>query len=556
LLPTQFEQTEAGAPVPTNSLLQYRYIFKQPPKLLVSEAFRRVHEISEALYRGNGIWDGTPLMPLVRFTSRRVIGYISAYRALGDDIYLTRAREGLEYLLAEQKPSGTFVWYHRSIRGIDNREDGLYETAIAGYALLEGYRLFGNPQYLHASEKAAKWEMDCPISRNTNYNMFAVWHLAALYRETNQQVYLECAIHKTKEGGIPGQLESGGWPGHNSWTWYHGIIIRGMAELHNILPENHSFRPELQSSLTAAINRLIREQEITGHIPANLGIKDEHHRMAHPLHGLITARESFGNYLDNCIYGIEQYRIATEPTWQEVQEFKQARSKWLVQSQEAKRNTINRKVWFDGFEHFVKDPDWGDRAEGWFNCWYPLHDPVAGQIRWVCNSKEQKSGKSCLEYTAIGPTVFSGVGFKIPGNLLKPGDAYRFEVWVKCRESDGAKGCINLVYISVYSGSFRDRWDCLTDCKIMNEEPSFNEYSKLSVQFTAMPDTTYLYVYLQADSIPPGETVSMFLDDAELFHEGKPIPEWMSPLKYEDWDCDLMVTGVYLERMFRRGSSE
>lgn len=554
--PIEFEQNESGASVPRDYLLKSRYRFTAPSQTQVSKAFQVAHEISEAFYLGDGIWAGKPSIPLIRFTSRRVIGYIAAYRVLGDHVYLMRAREGLEYLLREQKPSGTFVWYYRSIRGIDNQDDGLYETAIAGCALLEGYRLLGDNRYLIASEKAATWAMNCPISWNTNYNMFAVWHLAALYRETQKPAYLEAAVYKTKEGGMQGQFNSGGWPGHNSWSWYHGIIVRGMAELYNVLPPDHPFRVELQPSLTAAINRLIREQDITGHIPANPGIADDHHRMSHPLHGLLLARESFGAALDDCICGIEQFRIATEPTLLEVKEFKRAREQWTRETAEARRHMKNDRIWFDAFDQFDKDPLWGDVAKGWFNCWYPLNDPMPGHVLWVRNQRSQRSGNSCLEYTCTGPRVFSGIGFRVPKDLLIPGDSYRFEVWVKCKESGAAKGCIDLVYISAYSGQFRDGWDCLTNCAIMNEEPSFDDYGKLSVRFTAQPDTTYLYVYLRADSVPNGETVSMFLDEAELFHEGKPLPQWKSPLKYDDWDCDVMVTGVYLERMFRRGDAD
>ncbi|MGB9587297.1 MAG: hypothetical protein ACPL7O_03875, partial [Armatimonadota bacterium] len=138
--PMEFEQNESGASVPRDYILKSRYRFTAPSQTQVSKAFQIAHEISEAFYLGDGIWAGEPSIPLIRFTSRRVIGYIGAYRVLGDHVYLTRIREGLEYLLREQKPSGTFVWYYRSIRGIDNQDDGLYETAIAGYALLEGYR--------------------------------------------------------------------------------------------------------------------------------------------------------------------------------------------------------------------------------------------------------------------------------------------------------------------------------------------------------------------------------------------------------------------------------
>lgn len=549
------EQIVSGPPVPCDRFLDSGHAFISPSKEEVSRVFYTAHEISEELYQGNGVWHGDSELPLVRFTSRRVIGYIVAYHALGDEVFRHRALEGLEHLLREQNTSGTFVWYNRSLRGIDNRDDGLYETAIAGAALVEGYRHFGDERYLAASERAARWAIDCPISWNNNYNMFTVWHLAEHYRETADQSLLDAAIYRTREGGLPGQFESGGWPGHNSWSWYHGIIIRGMAALYNVLSVDHPFRDELRPPLVAAINRMIREQDETGHVPANPGVVDNEHRMAHVLHGLLLARESFGSVLDNCIRGLERLRISTQPKTAEVEEFKRARREWNTLLAEASKHVLDEGVWSDGFESFRADPEWGEVAEGWFNCWYPMNEPSRERIAWTRCSIEQRSGTACQKYTGTAPRVFSGIGFEVPKGVLVTGDAYRFGVWAKCHESDGAKGRIDLIYASAYSGPARESWDCLTDCTIWNEGPAFGEYAKLSVPFTAAGDTNYLYVWLRADSVPEGEVVSMFLDDVELIHEGKPLPKWESPLKYEDWECDIMVSGLYLERMFRRADA-
>ena len=542
-------------PVPRDQLLRPRFRFPKPSFDELSRAFEIGHALSEVIYAGNGQYENGGDYPTeVRHTSCRVLGYIPAYRMLGKPIYKQRAIEGLEYLLRVQNESsgGDFPWYHRSHRGIRNRNDGLFETGIAGRAFVEGYKLTGDDRYLNASRRAAEWEMSCPISPNNNYNMFAVWHLAAHYELTQEQSLLDCAIEKTRLGGMPGQFPSGGWPGHNSWIWYHGIIARGMAELLRVLPQDHTFRSDLTASLTAAINRAIREQTSSGEVPPNPRFKIRGHTCAFILHALLIARESMGTTLDNCIYGIMRYRLGKMSDESFVSEYA-ARWQEYASAREASREAATGEiVWRAKLDRFVKDAEWGDVAVGAFNCWYPCNDLDPKHVRWQRTNSERIGGYA-QQITSSGARLFGGMGWSIPKDVLVPGRRYRFTGWVKC---SGGPDRMPLVLCSVYSGRKRPEWDPFSDCEFTRENPTYDSYSPVSVAFTAGNDVTYVYVWAMSDEIAPDESVSLAVDEAYVTDDGLPLPKWDHMLERFEGDpyMILLPTGVYLETMFNKPS--
>ncbi|MDD5598339.1 MAG: hypothetical protein PHV82_10375, partial [Victivallaceae bacterium] len=141
----------------------------------------------------------------------------------------------------------------------------LFCTAGPGCAFIEMYRLTGKKKYLDASAKAVEWAIKHGTDiTNNNYNSFAVWHLCEHYRETGHQDCLEDAIEKTVKGVYPNQQPGGGWPEHNSWIFYHGIILRGFAHLYGILPDGHICKTELRRRIIRALNCVIAAQQPDG----------------------------------------------------------------------------------------------------------------------------------------------------------------------------------------------------------------------------------------------------------------------------------------------------
>lgn len=535
--------------VPRDRFLKSRFRFPAPSRQEVVRAFEIGHTLSEIVYAGDGYWDCPgEYTNTLRYTSNRVLGYISGYRATGIDIYRQRALEGMEYILRHQSPEGDFPWYYNSNRGVYNRNDGLFEAGIAGRMFIEGYRLTGDERWLEASEKTARWEMDCPISPNNNYNMFAVWHLASHYEVTKDKAALESAVEKTRLGGMPGQLKSGGWPEHNSWMWYHGIIVRGMAALYATLPDDHPFKEELRPSLTAAINRAIREQAGTGEVTPNPKIKCKGHTCPFILNGLLEGRRGFGDVFDNCIFGLMRYRIRKLPDEWGIREYASAWKAYSAARDAAISRATGEVVWRADFGRFVKDVEWGEVVPDAFNCWYPCNefDPACQQWR-KCES--DRTCSPAQEIVSCGAKLFGGMGWSIPGGVLIPGRRYRFSASVKCK---GDLQSMPLVMCSAYAGKKRPTWDPFSECNFSRENSSFEQFSEVSVTFTASREANYVYVWAMGSEIGADQSVSLIVDEASISDAGAPLPKWDHKLDDFDSQTDMLLlpTGIYLEEMF------
>lgn len=255
--------------VPRDRLVEHPFTFKQPEMKDVQACFHKVHEVSESLYHGDGSWGerqlGAAYPPMYRNTAWRMIGYANALIVEENSIYRQRLEEGAAYLLKEQQPNGSFLWWCYETHGHPDTHHLLYCTANPGVAFLEMHKLTGDERYLEASRRAADWAVEHPISPNNNYNSFSVWHLCELYRVTKEEKYLASAIHKNREGGFPRQEANGAWAGHNAWIFYHAIIVRGFASLYGVLPDGHEAKQELRPFLISSVNHLLQEQREGGH---------------------------------------------------------------------------------------------------------------------------------------------------------------------------------------------------------------------------------------------------------------------------------------------------
>ena len=94
------------------------------------------------------------------------------------------------------------------------------------------------------------------------------------YRIDPNPQLLEAAVRLTLEGVLPKQLPNGGWAGHNSWVYYQGIIVAGLAMLLSVLPVQHAAYPRIESATYHAMNNLIWRQHADGTLLATFDAQE------------------------------------------------------------------------------------------------------------------------------------------------------------------------------------------------------------------------------------------------------------------------------------------
>jgi hypothetical protein len=268
------ESIIVAKPVPADRLVPGKWAFPKPAASAAREGFLVLHRLLESIRnedgswgRGYSDWPSLPAKkevthPLIRFVGYPVLAYLIADGLESTPRFRQRAFQGLEYLLKDQDPSGGFRWYWVQEGVLD--ANALYPTGIAGRALVAGYEAFQDPRFLEASAKAAAWEMAMPVSPNANYNMFAVWHLAAHFRVSKERRTLDAAVGKTLQV-LKGQTELGCWSdAHNQTVYYMGIILRGLVELLSVMPKDHAQIEAVRQGVIRAANHLIGQQRKDG----------------------------------------------------------------------------------------------------------------------------------------------------------------------------------------------------------------------------------------------------------------------------------------------------
>ena len=279
-------------PVPADRLLPVRHRLAAPSLDAIRGRFERLHEESERAYRGAGQWEGYCDLtegwrqaqadppdwsftkhPLLRSTTQRIFGYLGAHSVTGRDVYLQRAREGIEYVLAEQQPDGSFLGYFTETGAYHKKE--YYESGLAGAALAESYLQLGDGRCLEAARRVAEYALRIKASLNVNYNMFLIW-AASRYAAASGDLSLLLPITDTDKllFTLNSQYAWGGWHGHNSKMCYHAINLRGMVALYDALPKDRrhdALLLRLKQASIAAVNRMIVEQRPDGGLAMDRG---------------------------------------------------------------------------------------------------------------------------------------------------------------------------------------------------------------------------------------------------------------------------------------------
>ena len=282
-------------PVPVDRLLPLTHQFSRPDHDAVLARFEQHHAASEKRYRGGGRWEsratlagkagGETQPPDLRATYQRVAGYLAAYQAQRRPLYLQRAREGADYLLLVQQENGTIG-------------DPYYGSGQAGVALVHAWRQTGNTAYRAAVTRIVDHFQQVEASWNYNYNMMLTeaalaWAQATDgYHQVADRLQTEMLQSTLRE-----QRPWGGWAGHNSRIGYHCANLSAFCQLFQTLPPEPQYdalRLRLKQRVTAALNRMIREQVPAGGFPFVHGQPGTARQNSGIVPALIQVYETFG----------------------------------------------------------------------------------------------------------------------------------------------------------------------------------------------------------------------------------------------------------------------
>jgi hypothetical protein len=236
------------------------------------ERFARAHERQERDYGGRGTWSSSVAYEAEEQEASQghegldhncafpMEAYALACLYLERNAtYEQRVREACERMLREEQPGGYFLNYHFG-EETSPFVGGAFTQGSVGEALLLGYRIFGDERYLQSSQRAAKAYAEYSLEGNVNYMAFVLWHLAELYELTGDEHELERAVWYARHGILRGMNPSGAHPGHNYYTGYGDITLKGLAKLLRVLPEDHEFRPILRESTLRYTNQMLSRQ--------------------------------------------------------------------------------------------------------------------------------------------------------------------------------------------------------------------------------------------------------------------------------------------------------
>ena len=245
--------------------------------------------------------DPAKLARPLREPAAMITGNLAVCRAKlkGSERSLAFARDAGDYLIWAQERGGSGVFPFPASRGVSQsapfqaaekymkkaEKDGRLDEAVrngwlindfgggglqfdngeCGAAILELYEFTREKKYLDAARKSADWALLQPLVVNWNYNSFSVYLLARMYRATGEKKYLEGAAKKALLGVVPGQLTEGKYAGrwgdgHNSRPAYHYIMLRSLAELAAVMPDDDASRRTVMAALLAGLKT--RNQEI------------------------------------------------------------------------------------------------------------------------------------------------------------------------------------------------------------------------------------------------------------------------------------------------------
>jgi hypothetical protein len=105
---------------------------------------------------------------------------------------------------------------------------------------------------------------DYRVEFNYNYAAFTLYHLVAHYRLTRDPLALEHARYYARHCVAIDLLPLGFHAGHNYYTCYGSITLRGLAQLCAVLPKDDPYRATLREQCLRMTNQVLARQQPDG----------------------------------------------------------------------------------------------------------------------------------------------------------------------------------------------------------------------------------------------------------------------------------------------------
>lgn len=175
-------------------------------------------------------------------------------------------RDEADCALALQRPDGTYGGGHLWKDGISPAPwaGGAYDTGPVGELWVVAHWLLGEQKYLEASRRLLEAYRTYPFEFNHNYAAFALYHLAAHYQLTREPLALERGLYYARHCVAVDILPLGYQSGHNYYSVYGAITLRGMALFARVLPETEPYRKTLCELCVRMANQLITRLQPNG----------------------------------------------------------------------------------------------------------------------------------------------------------------------------------------------------------------------------------------------------------------------------------------------------
>ena len=240
-----------------------------PTAAAIRRDFARWHRRHDRRYHPPGAWDKAPDETcLCHGGVFHMLPYALACLHLDRrDVYVRRVRETCERMLAAQHAEG---WYpcgcasDRLQRKPARFEGGAFANGSVGEAVLLGHRVLRDPRLLASARRAAAAYRWYPWEKNQNYCAFALWHLAELCEQEPTAKSLKRAVYYARHFASRDIGLLGAQDGHNFYTGYADITLKGLARLYRILPASHPFRPVLRRRILRFANQTLARLQPDG----------------------------------------------------------------------------------------------------------------------------------------------------------------------------------------------------------------------------------------------------------------------------------------------------